>query len=44
MTSAILSALDLTPTVLFWLAVPVVLYFGYWLAPWVSSQRKKGGR
>jgi hypothetical protein len=44
MTADILNALpDLTPTMLFWLAIPVVLFFGYWLAPLVSSQ-KKGGR
>jgi hypothetical protein len=41
MTADILNALDLTPTMLFWCAIPLLGFAFYWLAPWVSSQRKK---
>ena len=31
----------LTPTTWFWLAIPILGFAFYWLAPWVSSQRKR---
>jgi hypothetical protein len=31
-----------TPTALFWLAVPCLLFLGYWLAPLLTRQPKKG--
>lgn len=30
-----------SPTLLFWLAIPVVLYAGYWLAPILSAQPRR---
>ena len=44
MTADILNALDLTPTAWFWISIPILGFAFYWLAPWVSSQKKKGGR
>jgi hypothetical protein len=40
MTSAIMDAIGLTPTKLFWLAVPVLGYLFYRLAPLLTCQPK----